>query len=76
MQGRSYVGLAVDPKVETEVVPAPVAELQPPLIHIVRRGSFPIALCGARVSEMNPPHTAGIDRCTECLSLARGRRIP
>lgn len=49
-----------------------------PPLHIVKRGDWPRALCGAIVrDEFNPNRsdTAGRDRCPNCLSLARGSRI-
>jgi hypothetical protein len=48
----------------------------PPLLHIVARIEWPIALCGAMVSEPFNPHrtSVGHDRCADCLIALRNRR--
>lgn len=63
---------------ETEQLAArgEAASRDPRILHIVARSEWPIALCGALVSEDFNPHrtdTAGRDRCTECL-MALGKR--
>lgn len=40
-------------------------------LHIVPHKTWPVALCGF-VVERAAESTAGRDRCTECLRLARG----
>jgi hypothetical protein len=43
-------------------------------LHIVARSSYPIALCGATVTDQFDPErrdTAGRDRCARCLEVAR-----
>ncbi len=59
----------------TEIEPA--AADAPPL-HLVRKGEYPRALCGANVEDdWNPNRrdTAGRDRCTACLEVARNLRM-
>jgi hypothetical protein len=53
------------------------AARDPRILHVVARSEWPIALCGALVSEDFNPHrtdTAGRDRCTECLMVLGKRR--
>ncbi len=45
---------------------------EPPVLHIVRKGDYPRALCGHIVRDEFNPHrtdTAGRDRCTECMVI-------
>jgi hypothetical protein len=40
------------------------------LVHIVRRGSWPFALCGAIVRELKQLSAPGMDRCVTCQDIA------
>jgi hypothetical protein len=45
----------------------------PPVLHMVLKDEWPIALCGYRVKERFTDRSAGMDRCTKCLAIARQR---
>ena len=73
MSEKVFTSTATDPAIALEDEPRTGEPL-----HVVRRGSWPMALCGAIVrDEFNPTRTdtAGRERCAKCLSLARGRMI-
>ena len=59
--------------------PATTTTLEAPpddrLAHLVLKADWPVALCGARVSERFGAAAAGRDRCADCLRIARERGL-
>jgi len=47
----------------------------PPALHLVLKDQWPIALCGATVSERFTDRSAGMDRCPACLKAAAQLRL-
>lgn len=45
------------------------------LVHLVLKPDWPIALCGARVTDRFGATAPGRDRCTACLRVARERHL-
>lgn len=43
--------------------------------HLVLRQDWPIALCGANVSELLGTGAPALDRCTDCLKIAATRGL-
>lgn len=43
--------------------------------HLVLKAEWPIALCGANVSEHLGTGAPAMDRCVECLRIAREREL-
>ncbi len=43
--------------------------------HLVLRAEWPIALCGANVSEHLGTRAPAMDRCVDCLRIARERAL-
>ncbi len=43
--------------------------------HLVLKQDWPIALCGANVSEHLGTAAPAMDRCTDCLRIASGRGL-
>lgn len=57
---------------------ASVATEAPPderLAHLVLKPDWPRALCGAVVSDRFGPRAPGMDRCPDCLKIARARGL-
>lgn len=49
---------------------------EPPLLHLVLKSDWPMALCGATVKgERWTSRGAGCDRCARCLEIARDRNL-
>jgi hypothetical protein len=42
---------------------------------MVLKDEWPIALCGHHVKERFTGRSAGMDRCTRCLEVARQRQL-
>jgi hypothetical protein len=47
----------------------------PPLVHLVLRADWPIALCGANVRDHLGESAPGRDRCVDCLRISRSRGL-
>lgn len=45
------------------------------LAHLVLKDSWPIALCGATVSQHFGAGAPAMDRCLECLRVAREKNL-
>lgn len=45
------------------------------LAHLVLKTEWPIALCGANVSEHLGTRAPALDRCTDCLRIAAQRSL-
>lgn len=45
------------------------------LAHLVLKNDWPIALCGANVSEHLGTAAPAMDRCTDCLRIASSRGL-
>jgi hypothetical protein len=45
------------------------------LAHLVLREDWPIALCGATVTDRLGIHAPGRDRCYQCLKIAQARQL-
>ncbi len=43
--------------------------------HLVLKADWPIALCGANVSEHLGASAPAMDRCVDCLRIASGRGL-
>lgn len=43
--------------------------------HLVLKPDWPIALCGANVSELLGTGAPALDRCTDCLKIAATRGL-
>ena len=43
--------------------------------HLVMKADWPIALCGANVSEHLGASAPAMDRCTDCLRIAASRGL-
>lgn len=65
------VGLAAEPE-PARAAPTPPDER---LAHLVLKSDWPVALCGARVSERFGAAAPGRDRCAACLRIARERAL-
>jgi hypothetical protein len=48
---------------------------QGPVAHLVLKPDWPIALCGANVSEHLGTSAPAMDRCTDCLKIAVARGL-
>ncbi len=63
----------------TAVDTRPVTRLDrtvdPPVLHMVLKSDWPIALCGANVSERFTGRSSGLDRCPTCLKVASERGL-
>jgi hypothetical protein len=60
---------------EPELDETPVDAPPPGELHIVLRGSHPVALCGyvTKMPWNAQVETAGRDRCAKCFAIARDR---
>lgn len=58
-----------------EVILERMANPPAPLAHLVLKPSWPIALCGANVSEFFGAGAPAMDRCLDCLRIARERGL-
>ena len=47
----------------------------PPLAHLVLKQDWPVALCGASVSELLGTKAPASDRCVDCLRIAAARGL-
>ncbi len=45
------------------------------LAHLVLKKDWPIALCGANVSDHLGTKAPAMDRCADCLRIARDQRL-
>ena len=43
--------------------------------HLVLKADWPVALCGANVSEHLGTRAPALDRCTDCLRIAAARGL-
>jgi hypothetical protein len=56
-------------------VPARVPGDDERLAHLVLRDDWPIALCGATVTERLGAAVPGRDRCYDCLKIAQAKQL-
>lgn len=59
-----------------ELEAAPVkTENDERVAHLVLKPDWPIALCGANVSDLLGTKAPAMDRCPDCLRIAADRRL-
>jgi len=46
-----------------------------PVVHLVLKADWPVALCGANVSEHLGTRAPARDRCVDCLKVAAARGL-